>query len=76
MYEKSVRAAAARGIDLDETDNDDNPWTFLGSLYYAYTVVTSIGTYTLTQPNCNFCSLILFGRYFRLWQCLSDFGIG
>ena len=42
MYEKTLKDFILKGIDMQE-DEPDNPWTFIGSFFYCFTVVTTIG---------------------------------
>lgn len=42
LYERELKDLFAKGVDLQDED-DDNPWTLLGSVFYCFTVVTTIG---------------------------------
>ncbi len=46
-----MKGYTLQGIDFqDEDDDDSNSWTFLGSLFYCFTVVTTIGTIDSVAP--------------------------
>jgi hypothetical protein len=43
IYEKLLAEQFANGVDTDEDGEDDNPWTLFGSMFFAYTSITTIG---------------------------------
>lgn len=44
-YEKLLETYVKDNINMDYPDETLNPWTYMGSLFYCFTVVTTIGTF-------------------------------
>lgn len=43
LYEKILQYYVKDNINLDYPDDTLNPWTFMGSLFYCFSVITTIG---------------------------------
>lgn len=48
MYEHDLKNYIAKHIDIDSPDDTPNPWNFIGSFFYSFTVITTIGWFNNT----------------------------